>query len=509
MSTGVVGTGTADSGPAPSPASTGATNTGAADNNAADTGPADSGARTDAAARHPALPGRAVRVLSVPLMVVAGGLLAVQSEVNGRLAAGLGAGPRAGIAAGAVSVGVGLLALLAATPLVPALRRGAAGFAVALRERRLRPRDAVGGVLGACFVASQGLAAPVVGVALFSVAVTAGQACSALLVDHVGLGPAGRRAVDGSRVAATALAVAAAGLGAGERLVAGVAWTTVLVTAVPLAAGAGLSVQQALNGRVARVVGPWAATLGNTAVGLVTLLLALAAGMFVTGRLDGVPDDPVLYVGGLLGLAFVALVSWLARVHGVLVLGLCVVAGQVLTAGAVQAALPPGPAAPTGPVPVALTLTGVLVALRRGAHRRGPVPGGRGVAEPAVRRPAAGGLVEDSDARRLALRMHEAFNARDVAAADGIFAPDFHSHPLRGGVDAVKAAWTAMFAADPEVRTVVEDVLVDGDRVALRSTVHRGGGTAGAGTTVLEVFRVAGGRIAELWGATAADRSPR
>ncbi|MFF4340652.1 ester cyclase [Kitasatospora sp. NPDC001540] len=115
----------------------------------------------------------------------------------------------------------------------------------------------------------------------------------------------------------------------------------------------------------------------------------------------------------------------------------------------------------------------------------------------------------DTDARRLALRMHEAFNARDVAAADRIFAPDFHSHPLRGGVDAVKAAWTAMFAADPAIRTVVEDVLVDGDRVALRSTVHRGGEAAGAGTTMLEVFRVAGGRIAELWGAVAADRSPR
>ncbi|MFC8718597.1 ester cyclase [Kitasatospora sp. NPDC057198] len=108
----------------------------------------------------------------------------------------------------------------------------------------------------------------------------------------------------------------------------------------------------------------------------------------------------------------------------------------------------------------------------------------------------------NSDARALALRMHEAFNARDVAAADGIFAPGFHSHPLRGGVDAVKAAWTAMFAADPAIRTVLEDVLVDGDRVALRSTVHRSAGPA-AGTTMLEVFRVAEGRIAELWGAAA------
>ncbi|UKZ02961.1 ester cyclase (plasmid) [Streptomyces viridifaciens] len=45
--------------------------------------------------------------------------------------------------------------------------------------------------------------------------------------------------------------------------------------------------------------------------------------------------------------------------------------------------------------------------------------------------------------------MHEAFNTRDIAAADEIFAPDFYSHPLQGGVEAVKAAWTAMLTACP------------------------------------------------------------
>ncbi|MFC8718596.1 DMT family transporter [Kitasatospora sp. NPDC057198] len=302
-------------------------------------------------------------------MVLAGGLLAVQAEVNGRLATGLGTGPRAGIAAGAVSTGVGLLVLLAVGPFVPGRRRGVAEAVAAFREGRLRPRDASGAVLGACFVASQGLTAPVVGVALFSVAVTAGQACSALVVDHLGLGPAGRQAVGRSRVLAAVLAVVAVGIGAGGQLAAGVALATVLTAAVPLAAGAGLSVQQALNGRVARMGGPWVAAVTNMAVGLAALLTAFAAGLLAPGRLDGVPGDPVLYAGGLLGAVFVALASWSARVHGVLVLGLCVVAGQVVTAGAVQAALSPEPAASAGPLPVALTLVGVLVALRRGAHR--------------------------------------------------------------------------------------------------------------------------------------------
>ncbi|WP_429415720.1 nuclear transport factor 2 family protein [Nocardia sp. GAS34] len=40
----------------------------------------------------------------------------------------------------------------------------------------------------------------------------------------------------------------------------------------------------------------------------------------------------------------------------------------------------------------------------------------------------------------------------------------------------------------------------DGDRVALRSTVH-GMTENGQTATLVEIFRVADGRIAELWGA--------
>lgn len=115
------------------------------------------------------------------------------------------------------------------------------------------------------------------------------------------------------------------------------------------------------------------------------------------------------------------------------------------------------------------------------------------------------------DPRRLAQRMHEAFNTRDITAADEIFAPDFYSHPLQGGVEAVKAAWTAMLTACPTIRTVIEDVLVDGDRVALRSTVHglsADDADAAAGT-MLEIFRLAEGRIAELWGVSTVSQLPR
>ncbi len=98
--------------------------------------------------------------------------------------------------------------------------------------------------------------------------------------------------------------------------------------------------------------------------------------------------------------------------------------------------------------------------------------------------------------RALAHRMHEAFNGDNFAAMPEIFAADFHSHPMgTTGIEHIQASWHAMRTRYPELRTTIEDVLVEGDRVAMRSTVR--GGLDG---TIMEIFRVADGRIAELWG---------
>jgi predicted SnoaL-like aldol condensation-catalyzing enzyme len=104
----------------------------------------------------------------------------------------------------------------------------------------------------------------------------------------------------------------------------------------------------------------------------------------------------------------------------------------------------------------------------------------------------------------LVQRMQECFNTRQFDQADDLFTPGFFSHPLgTTGFEAGKDAWRKLTARFPGVRVVAEDILVDGDKVAVRSSVT-GTGTPDAGPypALFEIFRVQDGRLAEMWGVT-------
>jgi predicted SnoaL-like aldol condensation-catalyzing enzyme len=113
------------------------------------------------------------------------------------------------------------------------------------------------------------------------------------------------------------------------------------------------------------------------------------------------------------------------------------------------------------------------------------------------------------DPRTVGRRIYDAFNAGDFEAAETIFADDFVSHSLgTTGSASVAASWRRFHAAFPEARVAVEDLLVDGDRVAVRTTL-RGMPADVAGDeppTMIEIFRVHEGRVAELWGVSTLDR---
>jgi transporter family-2 protein len=314
---------------------------------------------------------RAVRVAAVPMMLVAGGVIAVQSQINGELAHELGTGPRAGIAAAVFSFGSGLVVVAAIMLSLPSGRAGIRRLTGLVRTGGLRPHEMLGGLFGAFLVATQGITVGTIGVALFSVAITAGQASSGLLVDHFGIGPSGHQPFSIPRAVAAAFAIVAVGLAAGERLIDTFSLQTALFALLPLLAGFGTGIQLALNGRLNAIGGPWATTFNNFLVGTAALVLALALSLLADGRLGELPDTWWLYAGGVMGVAFIWLAAVLVKVHGVLVLGLCLIAGQVICAELIELLGPSAHVGIVGVVAGVLTVIGVLVALLlRPAARR-------------------------------------------------------------------------------------------------------------------------------------------
>ena len=306
---------------------------------------------------------RAMRVTAVPLMLLAGAIVAVQSQINGRLAHELGSGASAGLAAAVISFGSGLVLLAVIVLTVPSARTGVRRLAGDLRGGRLRPHEVLGGLFGAYLVATQGLTVGTIGVALFSVAITAGQASSGLIVDHFGIGPSGHQPLSYPRAVASMFAIVAVVLAAGERLVDTFSLQTAVFALLPLLAGFGTGIQLALNGRLNAIAGPWATTFNNFLFGTVALVVVFVLTLLFDGRLADPPQTWWLYIGGVMGVGFIALAALLVKVHGVLVLGLCLIAGQVICAELIELLGPSPHVGIVGIVAGGLTVVGVLVAL--------------------------------------------------------------------------------------------------------------------------------------------------
>jgi predicted SnoaL-like aldol condensation-catalyzing enzyme len=99
------------------------------------------------------------------------------------------------------------------------------------------------------------------------------------------------------------------------------------------------------------------------------------------------------------------------------------------------------------------------------------------------------------------LRMQECFNSRQFDRADELHTPDCLNHTLNATGFAVgKHAWQTLVAQFPDIRVIAEDVLVDGDKVAIRSSVEGVPLPDGSPQPMLiEIFRIDNGRIAEAW----------
>ncbi|WP_336652729.1 MULTISPECIES: DMT family transporter [unclassified Leucobacter] len=276
--------------------------------------------------------------LRVPVALLgsgtAGMLVAVQSRINGGLSQQIGNG----YLAAAVSFGSGMLLLALITLATPRARRGMRLLSAEVRSGGYPVWGLLGGTCGAFFVLTQGLVASVIGLALFTVGIVAGQVLGGLLMDRIGIGPGGRVDPSLPRVVGTGLAVVAVAVSvAGGLGGSGSPWLVV----VPLIAGVGMAWQSAVNGLVrAAAQSAIAATFVNFVVGTAVLVVAAAVSLAVQGWPASWPSEPWFYAGGAIGMIFIAVAAMLVRLTGVLLLSMSNVAGQLIASVLLEASLP-------------------------------------------------------------------------------------------------------------------------------------------------------------------------
>ncbi len=109
--------------------------------------------------------------------------------------------------------------------------------------------------------------------------------------------------------------------------------------------------------------------------------------------------------------------------------------------------------------------------------------------------------------------VEEGWNGHNVALIDALYAPDVVQHDPSSPLpvtsrEALKQYVAGFLTALPDLRFTTGDLLAEGDRVLWRFTAratHAGPlmGIPPSGATVdvtgMALFRVAGGRIAEVW----------
>jgi Uncharacterized protein conserved in bacteria len=224
-------------------------------------------------------------------------------------------------------------------------------------------------------------------VAIFVVAVVAGQTGSSLLADRAGLGPSGRQPLTWPRMLGAGLTLVAVVGAMSGRIDGGTAlWLVVL----PLLAGCGIAVQQAVNGQVrAASHSALTATLLNFVTGTTALAVTWLVVRGFHGAPQPLPDEPWLYVGGPIGVLFIVVAAFVVRWTGVLLFGLATIAGQLVGAVLLDLVVPaPGAHLETATlVGAAVTLLAVgIAALPGGRIGKRPVRGSAPAADTTVSR---------------------------------------------------------------------------------------------------------------------------
>ncbi len=233
--------------------------------------------------------------------------------------------------AAVVSFSTGLLFVTAIAIFRKDVRAGFSQIFKAVNECKMPPWTLAAGALGASFVAMQTYVVPIAGVALFTVASLAGQTGISLWVDKLALSGGAKTLITKRRVIAAVITVFAVGVSAWDRF----ELSDFSITALGLAffAGSWVGVQRALNGRInsysnKSFATSWLNFITGTSFLLFLLLLRT---LFTDHSILNFQTAPCwMFLGGSIGVIYIALSSHIVQHLGVLEFTLFSVGGMLI-----------------------------------------------------------------------------------------------------------------------------------------------------------------------------------
>lgn len=260
------------------------------------------------------------------LAALSGILIAAQSRVNGGLSAALGNSTEAAV----YSFGSGFLVLNIIALANPKVRAGVRRIFAGVRSGELPAWRLSAGAMGGIFVAIQTFTVPIIGVALLSVVMIAGQTVASLIVDRIGITGGGKQAITARRVFAAAITIVALLVAVWQEI--RLANISIVPVIVVFLGGFMIGVQRALNGQINDISGQsFSTTWLNFFTGTTTLLILLMINTARGDELVGLPTSPWwIYWGGTIGVLYIASSSVIVAKIGVLSFTLFATGGQLI-----------------------------------------------------------------------------------------------------------------------------------------------------------------------------------
>lgn len=308
------------------------------------------------------------------LAALSGILIAAQSRVNGGLSSALGNSTEAAV----YSFGSGFLLLNIIALANPRVRQGVRRIMASVRSGELPAWRLSAGAMGGIFVAIQTFTVPIIGVALLSVVMIAGQTVASLIVDRIGITGGGKQAITARRVFAAVITIVAVLVAVWQEI--RLANISVVPVIIVFLGGFMIGIQRALNGQINDISGQsFSTTWLNFFTGTSTLLILLVINTVRGDELVGLPTSPWwIYWGGTIGVLYIASSSVIVAKIGVLSFTLFATGGQLIGSLIFDLIAPPQDVKVGFNLIIGIFITyiGVLVGglRKQGSMRTGPSP---------------------------------------------------------------------------------------------------------------------------------------